>query len=88
MRPRPTNTAGSSVGLNLGQKFGDQLLDGDDFLKAIGILAAKNKTLFHISLISADEGQSNTIAGFSNVACGKALVGTADLLFQPRLQVF
>jgi hypothetical protein len=88
MRPRPPNAAGSSVGLNLGQKFGDQFLDGDDLLKAMGILAAENKALIHISQISTDEGLGNAVAGFSDIACGKALVGTVDLLCQTRFQVF
>jgi hypothetical protein len=88
MRPWPPNAAGSSVGFNLGQKFGDQFLDGDDLMKAMGILAAENKALIHVSQISADESLGDAVAGFSDVACGKAPVGTVDLLFQARFQVF
>jgi hypothetical protein len=51
-------------------------------------LAAENKALIHISEIGADESLGNAVAGFCDVACGKALVGTVDLFFQARFQVF
>jgi hypothetical protein len=38
-------------------------------MKAMGILAAKNKALIHIPLIGIDESLGDAVVGFGDVAC-------------------